>query len=66
MLSLFCLPIDPVSIYVSDMCTLQRDYVVAFSTTLHFRAGLRAGVDLNVRCAGILAYELEFLIVFLL
>lgn len=26
---LFCLPIDPVSIYVSDICTLQRDYVVA-------------------------------------
>jgi hypothetical protein len=49
---LFCLPIDPVSIYVSDMCTLQRDYVVAFSTTLRFRAGWRAAVDLNVRCAG--------------
>jgi hypothetical protein len=26
---LFCLPIGPVTIYVSDMCTLQRDYVVA-------------------------------------
>jgi hypothetical protein len=29
---LFCLPMNPidlVSIYVSDICTLQRDYVVA-------------------------------------
>jgi hypothetical protein len=50
---LFYLPtsIDSVSIYVSDMCTLQRDYVSSFSTTLRFRAGWRA-VDLNVRCAG--------------
>ena len=46
---LFCLPIDPVSIYVSDMCTLQRDYVVAL-VHLRFRAGWRAAVDLNVRC----------------
>jgi hypothetical protein len=42
---------DPVSIYVSDMCTLQRNSVVPLVQLCAIRAG-RGAVDLNVRCAG--------------
>lgn len=45
---LFCLPmnpLDPVSIYVLDICTLQRDYVVALVQLCAFElAGERLSI----------------------